>query len=299
MTPSDDLRDDMAFFSSSDRADRLISGADAPEDLADGPSRVARLLGALRTPTTPDGAREQEAVAAITSAIAASPTNLSSRSAQMPARRRTAQAAAAAFAVTLLAATGAAAATGSLPDAAQSAVSRALSHVSVDVPNPDHHAPAGDEVTSEAGAPGTPVGPDATGPAKHGLCTAWAARNRTDRDRGGSGDSVAFANLRHAAHDQDMLVKDYCADEIADDTTTTTTGEPADGATTETPGRSDESHGQSGAGHGPVGDTPNSGGIDTGSDASSGADATGASHATTTTTVSTPRDHGASTSHKP
>ena len=192
---------------------------------------------------------------AITSAIAASPTRLSSRSPSMPARRRTVQAALAAAAATLLAATGAAAATGSLPDAAQSAVSRALSHVSVDVPNPDHPTPGAAEAGDQAASP---VGPDATGPAKHGLCTAWAARNRTDGDRGHSGDSVAFSNLRQAAQDQDMLVRDYCADEIGDGaTTTTTTSEPAAAPdSADEPGRSGADHGKSGQDHGPVADDP-------------------------------------------
>lgn len=77
-----------------------------------------------------------------------------------------------------LTAGSAAAATGSLPGPAQSAVSHGLSHVGISVPS------------------GTAVGPDAIGPAKTGLCTAYEAA----LTHGQAFDhSVAFANLAKAA----------------------------------------------------------------------------------------------------
>jgi hypothetical protein len=59
--------------------------------------------------------------------------------------------------------------------------------------------------------PGTPQGPDANGPAKHGLCTAWKAR------AGGPGrseQSVAFTNLAKAAGGASKIAA-FCADVAA------------------------------------------------------------------------------------
>lgn len=50
-------------------------------------------------------------------------------------------------------------------------------------------------------------GPDATGPAKDGLCRAWASGN--GRDKGGKEDSVAFRALIAAAGGEDK-VDAYC-----------------------------------------------------------------------------------------
>lgn len=53
---------------------------------------------------------------------------------------------------------------------------------------------------------GTPVGPDATGPAAHGLCTAWQGV----AGNGKAMDSVAFQNLVEAAGGEDE-VEHFCA----------------------------------------------------------------------------------------
>ncbi len=276
MTDSDDLSFDMAFHSSSDPTEALIAGTVAPDDLPDGSARVARLLTALRSPTLSVGAGEQEAISDITAAIAAAPVSIhTARRRRMLPQVLTAKAVAAA-AVVLLAGTGAAAATGSLPDSAQSTVSRALSHVSVSVPDPNEQA------AGHAGDHGDAVGPDATGPAMKGLCTAWQARGKGDDARGNSANSTAFTNLRHTARGADMLVKEYCHDVLAvapkdgadaadasDDHGSTDAGQSGDDH-----GKSGESHGQSGD-HGPAVETPNSGGIDTGTTASDGANSTG------------------------
>jgi hypothetical protein len=94
-----------------------------------------------------------------------------------------------------LTAGSAAAATGSLPGPAQSAVSSALSNVGVHVPN-------GHDTSSPANA----VGPDATGPAKYGLCAAYAANAGHASSR-----SVAFANLQKAATAAGKTVTQFCA----------------------------------------------------------------------------------------
>lgn len=277
MRRSDDLSSDMAFHSSSDSTDALIAGTVAPDDLPDGAARVARLLTALRSPTASPGGGEQEAVATIAATFAASPVSIeTARRRRMLPQAFTAKVAAAGAAVLLLG-TGAAAATGSLPDAAQSTVSRALSHVSVSVPDPnDHAADAG-----HAGSTHDAVGPDATGPAMKGLCTAWAARGKGDEPRGESANSTAFTNLRHTARDAGMLVKEYCADILAAD------AKDAAGADhgTHDAGQAGDEHGKSGESHGsadehgPAVEVPNTGGIDTGETASDGANDTGADHA--------------------
>lgn len=270
MTRSDDSTHDMANRITSVAADRLLTGAAQPEPDADA-HEVVRLLAALRTPSLSDGVREQEAVASFAGAVAAAPTKLDDMRRGTKASRRTARLAVATAAFVVLGSTAAAAATGSLPDAAQSAVSKALSHVSVDVPDPD---------ASHAADHAGPVGPDATGTAHRGLCTAWAARGTADSDRGASGDSTAFSNLRRAAQDDGKLVKEFCAD-VVDGSTTT---DPADPAATDH-GSSGVDHGQAGEDHGNAGDppapvaTPNSGGIDNGTEASDGADQGGADHA--------------------
>lgn len=59
--------------------------------------------------------------------------------------------------------------------------------------------------------PGTPQGPDANGPAKHGLCTAWKARAGGP---GSSEKSVAFMNLAKAAGGANKIAA-FCADVAA------------------------------------------------------------------------------------
>lgn len=293
MSGSNDLPTDMAFLSSSDHSEQLISGRIAPDDLPDDSARVARLLTALRSPTASDGTGEQEAVATIVAAIAAAPISLdTARRRRMLPQLLTAKAAAAA-AVVLLAGTGAAAATGSLPDAAQSRVADALAKVDVSIPKPDgDRARSGSREGEQPGDHGTAVGPDAKGPAMKGLCTAWAARSKGDDNRGNSGDSIAFTNLRQRAHDAGVFVKEYCHDVLS---ARPDAGTPADGT-----------HGKSGADHGaqngehptPPGTTPESG-IDTGSTASDGANSGGVDHAAPPAAAGSDNshaDHGAPTS---
>ncbi|MDV3221017.1 hypothetical protein [Intrasporangium sp.] len=77
-----------------------------------------------------------------------------------------------------------------------------------------HAAAAGSDHAAGAAADakdkkdkGTPVGPDATGSAAHGLCTAWQGV----AGNGKAMDSVAFQNLVDAAGGEDE-VEAFCAD---------------------------------------------------------------------------------------
>jgi len=94
-------------------------------------------------------------------------------------------------------------------------------------------------------------GPDATGPAKFGLCTAYGSRSKHDDatdDATATASSVAadedsaelpvpFQNLEDAATAAGQTVEEFCAD-------ATPGGKPADG------------NGESGTGHGQSGDNP-------------------------------------------
>jgi len=97
--------------------------------------------------------------------------------------------------------TTAAAYTGSLPTTAQS-----LAHTVIGAPAAH---PAGTP-TQHPSAKGTPVGPDATGPAAFGLCTAWTQHQANGASTNGNADnSVAFKNLATAAGGADKIAA-YC-----------------------------------------------------------------------------------------
>ena len=274
MTSPDDSTSDMANRSTSEVSDRLLSGSAQLGPDAKLPE-VARLLTALRSPAPTDGQLEQEAVTAFVAAVAAAPTRLDD--VRRSRRRRSVVVAAAAVSL-VVGGTAAAAATGSLPSGAQSAVSQALSHVNVHVPDPVAHG--GTHVSVHGADHHTPVGPDATGNAEHGLCTAWAAHDAHDTTPGHSGDATAFANLRHAAHDQGMTVADFCAP-VLDPVTApaTTPGQSAGDHGQAGQGQSDQGNGQSGESHGRPGQGQSGdahGGSGSGTDVGNGAHDTGA-----------------------
>ena len=162
-------------------ADRLASGAMPPDDAPPGYAEVAILLNAARasTPAAIPGRDALVSNIAATIRLTAGPTPApTAKRRSRGSKLFTLKALAIALPAMALTAGSAAAATGALPGPAQSAVSHGLSHVGISVPS------------------GTAVGPDATGPAKFGLCAAYQAAlaNGQDVDH-----SVAFANLAKAA----------------------------------------------------------------------------------------------------
>ncbi len=91
----------------------------------------------------------------------------------------------------------AAAYAGSLPDVAQD-----FAHHAIGAP-----AAPGASEEHKATPSSTPVGPDASGPAAFGLCTAW----EQVKDSGKTAEkAVAFRNLAAAAGGEDKIA-DYCA----------------------------------------------------------------------------------------
>lgn len=123
-------------------ADRLAGGAVTPEDAPPGLAEVAGLLQAARVPAAPEELPAEAAtVASMRAVVLERPVPVPARRNQVLSRILTAKTAAAAAAgAVVLGGGAAAAANGLLPNAAQSAVSSALSHVGINVPDPDHDA---------------------------------------------------------------------------------------------------------------------------------------------------------------
>ena len=104
---------------------------------------------------------------------------------------------------------------GSLPIAAQN-----LAHTVIGAPAappssvpPEHPSATASEsedaASARASVSATPVGPDASGPAAFGLCTAWTAHQSGGASTNPE-DSVAFKNLATAAGGADKIAA-YCA----------------------------------------------------------------------------------------
>lgn len=189
-------------------------------------------------------------------------------------------------ATTVLGAGAAAAATGSLPDAAQSRVSDALAHVSVSVPNPHANAHAG--AKGDNGKSGDhkpdPKAPNAN--ADFGHCTAFlAAPNShaneaaTDTNTHSGKDASTAFTAFISAHGGVDSTKTYCAGVIA-------AHDAAHAADASDPkGAKPDTAGKSGS-HAKV-TTPNGGGTDTADAGSDGASTDGSANA------------GAHSTHKP
>jgi hypothetical protein len=108
-----------------------------------------------------------------------------------------------------------AAAAGVLPDAAQN-----LAHTAVGIIPAANHGKSADHVKTAETTKATPVGPDATGPAAFGLCTAWSHA----KDSGNAAErSIAFRNLTAVA--KPTSVTAYC-DSILAAKGTDTAGKP-------------------------------------------------------------------------
>lgn len=110
--------------------------------------------------------------------------------------------------------TSAAAFSGALPAPAQDFAHRVIGAPAATATQLRIHTATHTDDPSSAGTPGsagTPVGPDASGPAAFGLCTAWTAHQSNPASTTGKADdSVAFRNLATAAGGVDKIAA-YCA----------------------------------------------------------------------------------------
>ncbi len=245
MSAERDLDNEMKRFALDDlTADRLLAGKLAPEDAPPGYQAIAQAVQtAAGTSPAIETTRDAATVAVVVEALRSSAKPpLRARRKSMLAQLLSAKVAAIA-AVTVLGATAAAAATNTLPAPAQTAVSDAASHVGLAIPKPDSHAnthatdhpgrPANSAATAHA------TGPDATGNAKYGLCTAYAAGPSTTNPHSQRDNAVAFRNLATSAAAAGQSIGDYCkgATPPTHDGTTDTTD------TTVAPGSQNQSNG--------------------------------------------------------
>ena len=205
MTRPDDTEDVLHDFISGDDDDRLLAGQ---ADIQDGElAPLASLFAALREPVRVNEAAGTKILVAQMAKVVREGGSLTTSTSRKPmiARRLTGKVAAVAV-LSLFSASAAAAATGNLPDPVQRDVSRVLSHVGVNVPTPDSTPESPSSPTSGDSGTSTPKGPDATGAAKQGLCTAYLA----DKANGKNPNAVAFKNLTQAAKDAGTTVDAYC-----------------------------------------------------------------------------------------
>lgn len=198
--PPDDLYHDMRRYPIDDHtAERLLAGAVEPDDAPPGYAKVSSLIQAAKMPVIAGELDRRDsdisAIAAVVAAAATAPDT--AEGTRMISKRLGMKALAIAIPALALTATGAAAATGNLPAPAQSAVHGALADVGLSVPNSGN---TGTHAANNANA----VGPDATGPAKFGLCRAYLANKGRM-----STNSVAFRNLEKAAAGS-TSVASYC-----------------------------------------------------------------------------------------
>ena len=190
--------------------DRLLAGDPRVED-----PTLTGLLIAATAPATPAELAGEETVLAAFAAAQAGPSRQrsSSPSTSSRARRRSMLStllagkvvAAAAAGGIAIAGTAAAAYTGNLPDALQDVAHQTIGAPAADLPDAATERPEAPEVTPTGRpATATPVGPDATGAAAFGLCTAW--------DKGGlATKSVAYEALVKAAGDESKI-EAFCAE---------------------------------------------------------------------------------------
>jgi hypothetical protein len=229
--------------------DRLMTGVDLPGGTPERERvRMQRIVDALRAPGTAEELADREVFLTAFDQVTTR-ERTSARTIVIGAR-----AAVVAGIAVLAAATGAAAYTGSLPGPLQRAA-----HSTIGAPAADEGSdeatdePTGSSTDTPTGSPsqsptGSPsgtqgVGPDATGPAAFGLCTAWA--------HGGlAKTSVAYRNLAAAAGGADGI-QAYCATIVKPGGGSTTgsgsgsgspTSHPAHGSPTSHPSHSSRSH---------------------------------------------------------
>jgi hypothetical protein len=207
-----------------DSADRLLAGRMDPADAPPGFAEAATVMAAATAPARPD---ELNGVESAMDVYRAALVELPSppRRPFMLVKLLTVKAAVAVFSGALLVGGVAAAATGSLPDAAQRVVDRVVDGQASSAQGQGvGNAANSTEATSHgkgqaAGATQGQAGSHSTGPDlskidRKGLCTAYMAGKGAEN--GGKYDAAAFEALEKAAGGADK-VADYCKDVTATD----------------------------------------------------------------------------------
>jgi hypothetical protein len=203
-----------------DTADRLLAGRLDPADAPPGYAEAAAVMAAATAPATPDERAGMEpSLDAFRAALGAPPSP--PRRSQMLVRLFTVKVAAATFTGALLVGGVAAAATGSLPDAAQRMAHSIVSAAPAPAKGQDIGDAAkaagsqGSQGASESGdhsqAGSHTTGPDLSKIDKTGLCNAYMAGQ--GGVNGGKFDAAAFQALERAAGGADK-VADFCKDAV-------------------------------------------------------------------------------------
>jgi len=251
MSPADDDMDEMfGLPKTGGIADALLEGRVEPDDAPPGLQEVATFVLAARS-SNADGdlAGETSVVAAFIESVRA-PVGIfqdTEGGARVFSRSFSAKVAGAAAVLALGGAT-VAAATGSLPGSIQGVASRNLSHLGINVPDPETDAGrsggAGSNIhgsTVNATAPSTTAN-------EFGLCTAYFApdsRSSTNTNRGKALSSTAFSRLSAEAQAKGETVQVFCAavpnpgttsNSGSDNSSTTDTGKPVTTPAGKTPG---------------------------------------------------------------
>jgi hypothetical protein len=194
-----------------DTADRLLAGRLDPADAPPGYAAVAKVVAAATAPAATEELTGEPAAVARFAAMArsGSPTRApTSRRAGVPSRLLSVKAAAAVLAA-VLSIGGVAAATGVISGPAQPAAGHGPDGPGRGVATPGRSDAASTTSTATTGEQGngTARGPDATGPAKDGLCRAWQAGQ--GGQHGDKESSTAFRALAAAAGGADKVAA-YC-----------------------------------------------------------------------------------------
>ncbi|HEY3238122.1 MAG TPA: hypothetical protein VGL92_01065 [Acidimicrobiia bacterium] len=253
-------------------AERLVAGRVGADDAPPGYRRVATLLGDAGSGFPEPAAPVQaETVSAMVAAIQAQPTpQITSRRSAMLSKILAVKTIAVAG-VLALSASGAAAATGHLPDSVQDTVANAAKHVGVNLP----HGKGVVRVTENC----EPAGKDADG-------NDTFAKNRGQylkQERAKSPEALAAAEKSRCG--MPIQSKGTPGADDADETPEAPEAPENNGKAGEDHGKSTQDHGKAGEDHGAPADTPaavetpNPGGIDAGGDAGDEANDTGAEHA--------------------
>jgi len=198
-------------------ADRLVAGRLDPADAPPGYAAVAKVVTAATAPATTEELAGEPAAAARFTAMARSgfPTRASTtRRAGVPGRPLSVKVTVAVLAA-LLSIGGVATAAGVFPAPAQPAADHRPDSPGSGPATPGRSAAATTATAAAARERGsdTATGPDASGPAKHGLCRAWQAGQGKDKKNGERNrkheDSPAFRALAAAAGGADKIAA-YC-----------------------------------------------------------------------------------------
>jgi hypothetical protein len=191
-----------------DTADRLLAGRLGPADAPPGFAAVAMVVTAATAPATPEElAGEAAAVARFAAMTRPGPRMRAAASRRAGAPRRILRVR---LAVAVLAAVlsigGVAAATGVFPGPAKPPAGHGPGRTGGGG-SPTTAAGRTDATGAERARGGTATGPDASGPAKDGLCRAWRASEGAENGR--REDSTAFRALAAAAGGADKIDA-YC-----------------------------------------------------------------------------------------